>query len=224
MRTDHKLRLLLLLILLAIVIVAKCQSLLPPPTPPPVVVKLAYTYYMPIMTQPVPTGKKGAAGFASAAAAVTTYGTMGVRHAYDWGHLCKTVHLVNYGLNCNHHLRSNLSRTWNSYADDCAPNTTEAEVKACTIASAAAYPGRVWLIGNEPDGGDPNYSDYLTPSQAAEKYGEVLQTVKSADPNARTYCCGWVVPFDVNQHPSQFLTAYAARWGHPLSDDLTGLH
>lgn len=52
---------------------------------------------------------------------------------------------------------------------------------------ASQYPGRTWLVFNEPDITD---QDNLSPTQGAQLYQQLYDTVKGADATAKLFCCG----------------------------------
>jgi hypothetical protein len=52
---------------------------------------------------------------------------------------------------------------------------------------ASNYPGKTWLIFNEPDISE---QANLTPAEGAGLYAAVYDAIKGADPTAKLFCCG----------------------------------
>jgi len=82
--------------------------------------------------------------------------------------------------------------------------------------------GSYWLIGNEPDNGG---QDDLTPSQAAEAYGEIAQNILLVDPNARLIMLGLQSgSWDGREYLRNFRAEWMERWGFGVDDVVAGWH
>jgi hypothetical protein len=87
---------------------------------------------------------------------------------------------------------------------------------------AAAYPGRAWIVGNEPDIAT---QDWATADQYAAAYHTVYQTIKQADPSAI------LVAGNLSQvtllrleYLDAVLAAYRRRFGVKMPADVWGTH
>jgi hypothetical protein len=88
-------------------------------------------------------------------------------------------------------------------------------------ATAAANPGAVWLIGNEPD---VRWQDNTTPERYAELYHELYTLLKAADPTCRVAIAGVSQPTPLRlAYLERVLAAYAAQHG-PMAVDIWNVH
>jgi hypothetical protein len=88
--------------------------------------------------------------------------------------------------------------------------------------TASSYPGRVWIIGNEPD---VIWQDNVTASSYAVFYHELYQLIKSSDPTAQIAVGGisQATPLRL-QYLDQVLQAYRELYGQPLQADWWTVH
>jgi hypothetical protein len=88
--------------------------------------------------------------------------------------------------------------------------------------TAAANPGALWLIGNEPD---VVWQDNATPEQYAAAYGLLHSTIKGADPTAQIAIGGVSQPTPLRlAYLDRILTAYKAQFGAELPVDVWNIH
>ena len=89
-------------------------------------------------------------------------------------------------------------------------------------AAAAANPGSVWLIGNEPD---VIWQDNTTPERYAELYHELYQLLKAADATCRVAIGAVSQPTPLRlAYLERVLSAYEARFGAPMPVDVWNIH
>ncbi len=94
---------------------------------------------------------------------------------------------------------------------------------AALQAVAAANPGAIWLIGNEPD--RRYYQDSLTPEVYARAYHDLYHEIKAADPTARAAAGGIVQPTPLRlQYLDRVLRSYLAQYGVPMPVDVWNIH
>jgi hypothetical protein len=88
--------------------------------------------------------------------------------------------------------------------------------------TASSYPGRVWIIGNEPD---VIWQDDVTASSYAVFYHELYQLIKSSDPTAQVAVGGisQATPLRL-QYLDQVLQAYRELYGQPMQADWWTVH
>jgi hypothetical protein len=87
---------------------------------------------------------------------------------------------------------------------------------------AAANPGAVWLIGNEPD---VRWQDNVTPERYAEVYAELYWLLKSVDPACQVAIGGVSQPTPLRlAYLDRVLAAYQERHGGPMPVDLWNVH
>jgi len=85
---------------------------------------------------------------------------------------------------------------------------------------AATYPGRYWLLGNEPNNSDPSAGDGYDAKKAAYVYSTIGGVIQKADPTARLIA-GGLFNFD-NESEMTFMATMLAIW--PTDVKLSGLH
>jgi hypothetical protein len=87
---------------------------------------------------------------------------------------------------------------------------------------AALYPGRAWIVGNEPDIAS---QDWATPEQYATAYHAVYQAIKQADPSAVVVAgnISQVTPVRL-RYLDAVLAAYQDRYGSTMPVDVWGIH
>lgn len=89
-------------------------------------------------------------------------------------------------------------------------------------ATAAQYPGALWLVGNEPD---VPWQDNATPEQYAAVYGVLYKAIKEADPSARVAIGGVSQPTPLRlAYLDRILAAYKARHGAEMPVDVWNVH
>jgi hypothetical protein len=94
--------------------------------------------------------------------------------------------------------------------------------EATIRAAAAANPGSIWLIGNEPD---VVWQDNTTPERYAVIYHELYRLIKSVDPTARVAIGGVSQPTPLRlAYLDRVLAAYEARYGRPMPVDVWNVH
>jgi len=87
----------------------------------------------------------------------------------------------------------------------------------------AAYPGSVWLVGNEPDRRD--FQDDLEPDVYAMAYGDLYHFIKSRDPTARVAAGGIVQPTPLRMaYLDAVLSAYESQYGVSMPVDVWNIH
>ena len=87
---------------------------------------------------------------------------------------------------------------------------------------AAANPGAIWLIGNEPDS---PWQDKLWPEEYARAYHHLHNLIKQTDPSARIGVGGIVQPTPLRfQYLDRFLAAYQQFYGQRPPADLWNIH
>jgi hypothetical protein len=88
--------------------------------------------------------------------------------------------------------------------------------------AAAADPGAVWLIGNEPD---VRWQDNVTPARYAEVYHELYHLLKSVDPTCTVAIGGVSQPTPLRlAYLDRVLAAYQAEFGEPMPVDMWNVH
>ena len=89
-------------------------------------------------------------------------------------------------------------------------------------ATAAALPGRTWLVGNEPD---VKWQGNSTPAEYARAYHLAYSTLKAADPTAQVAIGGvsQVTPLRL-AYLDAVLEAYAAQFGAEMPVDVWNIH
>jgi len=120
------------------------------------------------------------------------------------------------------HYCSNKESYWNTDAEyvpmiRSIHNYNRSQIE--TIVNQRNHRGKYWLIGNEPDG---HNQDNLTPTQAAEKYGEIAHLIKEIDPTAKLIMLGLTWPNITWKN--NFLSAWRQKWPTPQEQIITGWH
>lgn len=88
--------------------------------------------------------------------------------------------------------------------------------------AAAANPGSVWLIGNEPD---VLWQDNTTPGRYAQLYHDLYTLLKEADPACRVAIAGVSQPTPLRlAYLDRILSAYQAGYGQPIPVDVWNVH
>lgn len=89
-------------------------------------------------------------------------------------------------------------------------------------AAAAANPGALWLMGNEPD---VAWQDDATPEQYAATYGRLYQVIKAADPTALVAIAGVSQPTPLRlAYLDRVLAAYQQQFGTEMPVDVWNVH
>jgi hypothetical protein len=89
-------------------------------------------------------------------------------------------------------------------------------------AAAAANPGSLWLMGNEPD---VAWQDDATPDQYAATYGRLYPIIKAADPTALVAIAGVSQPTPLRlAYLDRVLAAYQEQFGAPMPVDVWNVH
>ncbi len=87
---------------------------------------------------------------------------------------------------------------------------------------AAARPGSLWLISNEPD---VRWQDNVTPEVYARLYHEAYAAIKSGDPTAEVAAGGISQPSDLRlRYLDLVLQSYQARFGAALPAQVWHIH
>jgi hypothetical protein len=88
--------------------------------------------------------------------------------------------------------------------------------------AAAAMPGALWLIGNEPD---VKWQDNVGPEAYAEVYHDLYGFLKEIDPTCRIAIGGVSQPTPLRlRYLDRILQAYQARYGQPMPVDVWNVH
>lgn len=87
---------------------------------------------------------------------------------------------------------------------------------------ARSYPGRTWIVGNEPD---VLTQDWATPEQYASAYHRIYGAIKRADPSAVIVAgnLGLVTPLRL-KYLDAVVEAYEHRYGAAMPADVWGVH
>lgn len=87
---------------------------------------------------------------------------------------------------------------------------------------AAAHPGTLWIIGNEPDA---PIQDCITPPRYAMLYHELYGIIKGADPSARVAIAGVVQATPLRlRYLDMILQEYQDRYGEMIPVDVWNVH
>ncbi|MEW6567725.1 MAG: hypothetical protein AB1449_06085 [Chloroflexota bacterium] len=87
---------------------------------------------------------------------------------------------------------------------------------------ARRYPGRTWIIGNEPD---VIWQDNLPPERYAALYHAYYHAIKAADPEARVAVAGVAQPTPLRlAYLDRVLNAYRRAHGQPMPVDVWTVH
>jgi hypothetical protein len=91
------------------------------------------------------------------------------------------------------------------------------------LASIAANPGAIWLIGNEPD--RIQYQDDNKPEVYASAYHELYYLIKAEDPSARIFAGSIVQATEIRlQYLDLILASYREQYGTPMPVDGWSIH
>ena len=87
---------------------------------------------------------------------------------------------------------------------------------------AAHNPGRLWLVGNEPD---VIWQVNATPEQYAHLYHDVYEAIKEADPTCQVAIGGisQVTPLRL-RYLEEVMAVYAKTYGQPMPVDVWNIH
>ena len=87
---------------------------------------------------------------------------------------------------------------------------------------AASYPGRLWLVGNEPD---VIWQMNATPKEYARIYHDVYEAIKGADPTSQVAIGGvsQVTPLRL-RYLEEIMAAYAGAYGRSMPVDVWNIH
>lgn len=87
---------------------------------------------------------------------------------------------------------------------------------------AASHPGRLWLLGNEPD---VIWQMNATPEEYARLYHSVYEAIKGADPTSQVAIGGisQVTPLRL-RYLEEIMAAYAAAYGRSMPVDVWNIH
>ena len=87
---------------------------------------------------------------------------------------------------------------------------------------AAGNPGRLWLVGNEPD---VIWQVNATPEEYAHLYHDVYETIKEADPTSQVAigAISQVTPLRL-RYLEGVMAAYARAYGRPMPVDVWNIH
>jgi hypothetical protein len=89
-------------------------------------------------------------------------------------------------------------------------------------AIAAANPGSLWLVGNEPD---CIHQDNVLPENYAVAYHDAYAAIKAVDPSARVSVGGIVQPTPLRlEYLEKVLNTYRSQYGAPLPTDAWNIH
>lgn len=103
------------------------------------------------------------------------------------------------------------------------PMVYDLDVPTATLESVVqSLPGRVWLVGNEPD---VRWQGNLTPEAYAAGYHRVYRIIKRIDPTAQVAIGGisQVTPLRL-AYLDRVLEHYAATYGHSMPVDVWNFH
>jgi len=101
-------------------------------------------------------------------------------------------------------------------------NYTFSPNESTLAATAAAFPGAVWLVGNEPD---CDRQDNLTPAEYARAYGEMYALIKGLDPTALVAAGQIVQPTLLRlRYLDLVLEEYQRLYGTDMPVDVWAIH
>ncbi len=102
-------------------------------------------------------------------------------------------------------------------AADCSSLTPEGAARL-----ALRYPGRVWIIGNEPD---VIWQDDVTPERYAQVYHDFYHALKAMDPQAKVAVGGVSQSTPLRlEYLDRALRAYESRYGSRMPVDIWTVH
>jgi hypothetical protein len=78
------------------------------------------------------------------------------------------------------------------------------------VAMAKKYPGRVWLIYNEPEGQNEGQAN-VAPATAAAQFAKLYTAMKAVDPTSTIACCGTIVSGQGIDWMTAFMKATTVR-------------
>lgn len=85
------------------------------------------------------------------------------------------------------------------------------------------YPGKLWVIGNEPD--RETYQDDATPTEYAQLYHDAYEFIKQTDPSAKVAIAGVVQPTRLRmRYLDKVLEEYARLYGEKMPIDVWTVH
>jgi hypothetical protein len=87
---------------------------------------------------------------------------------------------------------------------------------------AAANPGRLWLVGNEPD---VIWQFNATPEEYARQYHDIYEAIKGVDPKSQVAIGGisQVTPLRL-RYLEEVMAAYLRAYGVPMPVDVWNIH
>jgi hypothetical protein len=112
------------------------------------------------------------------------------------------------------------ARRWDEYDMRIGRKPNADDALSAYANRAATYPGRYWLLGNEPNNSDPSAGDGYDAKTAAYVYSTIGRVIQKADPTARLIA-GGLFNFD-NESEMTFMATMLAIW--PTDVKLSGLH
>jgi hypothetical protein len=101
-------------------------------------------------------------------------------------------------------------------------NGTFAPDRQELLRAAAALPGALWLIGNEPD---VKWQDNVSPEAYAQAYHDLYDFLKEADPSCKVAIGGVSQPTPLRlRYLDRILQAYQEQYGQSMPVDVWNVH
>lgn len=142
-----------------------------------------------IPATPCPTNpRKGLAGLPPLTLTVTRgLCAMGVSSAYQW----TTMYASPYPFPLQS-IGTTPDKNWNVFFEGLSCGNSQAERQACAAAVVRGEQVVYVLVGNEPDNIDVGISDGVPPEQFATYWRVISDTLRTANPNVKLVCCGFL--------------------------------
>ncbi len=94
--------------------------------------------------------------------------------------------------------------------------------EAFVTSKVSAYPGMLWIIGNEPD---RDLQEGKTPNEYLQIYHDVYSLIKQIDPTAQVAIAGVVQPTPLRlRYLDEILDGYKQRYGVKMPVDVWNVH
>ena len=151
----------------------------------------------------------------------TTYNYTPTRLGWylDWGVYAPTPTQIQY----YHTLRVKQDKSGNNYLSSYHITPTLDSGPSGLGPAVQAYPGQVWMIGNEPD--RPYSQDDVMPDMYAQIYHDAYWFIKGIDPTARVAIGAVVQPTPLRlQYLDLVLQAYRTKYGTTMPVDVWNTH
>lgn len=178
---------------------------------PPAQPQTTHRLYLPLYVNPAapcPTNsRKGLAGIPPLTLTVTRgLCAMGVSTAYQWTTMYATAP---YPFKPTQAIGTTPDKNWNVFFEGLSCGNSQAEKAMCAATLVAGTDALYVLIGNEPDHIDVGISDGVPPEQFARYWRVISDTLRTANPNVKLVCCGFL--WSNTLYFDQLAAAFAAQ-------------